>query len=993
MVLALRRDSIRAKGHNMAGIQEGPEVTDNQGTTAESPAPALPGGQPTQTLVVTSGASDEELTQTLVIVGTDDRRDATRLPMALVSLALLLVGLIGWAAGSSPAKGAGFTLFALIGFGSACTIAIRRRRWPALAFSAPLGFTIVLLVGFVLVEARIWAAGVPLFVIGVAVAASLNTWEVAKAIPRLASLHSFTAGGARTNTSPTSAHASPPATYERAALDSGIPRSETVRRRMVAAASALSGVGLLLCIWGAFLIKNFVPHGPGATLAALPPIWYLGIALVIGAVVVALVASGWVAGLAVATLQVAVTITPAIVYNLPRYSWTFKHLGVVEYVLRHGAVNPTLDIYQAWPAFFAGAAWVCHAVGISNPTVLARWWPPVTDVAIVFAMQHLAFRALGSVRRSWLAAAIVVVGNMIGQDYFSPQAAGFFLAVAVFAAVYKRRHERRGMGVSDWILVGAMVIAVAVTHQLSPYMIVGASVVLALFGLCRSRIVPVVALVSAGGWALLHFSVVKRYFNFNQFGDVATNALTKGFVAPGIHKSALIHYDSYAMALDAGLIGVMALLVLAQRRDKVHIALALCAASGTGLFLANSYGNEGAFRVVLFSLPWLAILCSDWNAATAPRLYWAPVVALPILLGSYLVADWGLDFMNVVRPNDLQVEQAFESKAPAGSRLYILGSYFPAKSTSRYYLFKYRSYPYIVTGSASKKKPSHLDRNIAGSQAVKFSAAESFDIFMQDAIPQRSTGLRKHRYFVVTGSAPEAASEELDHVKPAQYRALQSEFLRSKDWRLVSMSGHSVLLELTSFFYDARRPTVSGLDQDGQVLTLDRGIWQTLNPLHFSYQWEMCSSAPSHCTAIPGATHRRFRLRAAEVGHRLVVAVRVTDSKGNSKVVSASTYPIGKPFTPANVVAPSIVGSASKFGVLTVHVGKWQSPDKLRYKYQWEECATSTSTCTPLPRKTRAHLRMRYALEGHYISAIITATDEEGQSTQATAARVGPVVP
>lgn len=923
--------------------------------------------------------------------------DRGRLLTATVSLVLLLLGAVGWASGSSAAKWTGFTLFALIGFGSASVIALRRSFWSAPAFSAPFGMTIVFLVGFSLVETHAWSLGMPLFVVLVAVAAIVNLWEVIAAASSSTELR-----GRVQSLLPRGRQALPVAAQDDESLHAELSAGEGLllaarRRRMEGVAIASSGVGLSLCVIGSLAIHGLIPHGPGAVLAALPPLWYLGLALALGGVLLGLVTSGRAAAFGVVALQAVLTLTPAIVYALPRYSWTYKHLGVVEYVLRHGSVNPTVDIYQSWPAFFAGVAWICHAVGISNPTALARWWPPVVDMAVVCVMQRLAFRVLGDARRAWTATAVLVVGNMIGQDYFSPQSAGFFLAVAVFAAVYRRSDEPRGMDGLDWLVTAAMLVAVSVTHQLSPYMIFGATTVLAVFGLCRSRWVPVVAVASAGGWALLHFGVVRRYFNFSQFGNVASNALTKGFVAAGIHKAPLIRYDSYAMALDAGLIGVMAVLVLVQRRARLHVALALCAASGSGLFLANSYGNEGAFRVVMFALPWLAVLCADWDARTAPRLYWLPVISLPILLGSYLVADWGLDYMNAVRPSDLKMEQTFETNAHAGSRLYILGSYLPVKSTYRYSLFKYRSYPYIVSGRPSRVAPSkntaRVTRNLSSDQGVAFNPKVSFAIFMQSALPARSTGLRKHAYYVIAGGAPQAASEELGSSSPSQYEALVAQFLHSRDWKVVARAGHSYLFKLVSLFYDSSRPAITGLDQDGQQLTLDRGVWQSMNPLRYAYQWESCDAAGANCAPIIGATHERLHLTASDVGHRLKAVVTVVDSRGLVKQVTAGTYPIGKPFAPANMSPPSVVGQATKNGRLKVHLGKWQSPDALSFAYQWEECSSTTSTCTPLPGRTKPNLRMRYSYVGRYFTAVVTATDKEGQSSQVVTARVGPVAP
>lgn len=930
-----------------------------------------------------------------------DTPDRARLPLAVGSLMLLLLGLLGWAFGSAEAKAAGFVLFALIGFGSACVIGIRRVRWPALAFSAPLGLAFVLLMGFVLVEAKVWPAGTPLFAIAVAIAAAMHLSEVARALGARLPLHrsrrpvlSSVESAPMPSEGPESGsgspkHAAAPAPVPADSPDGSnglaLPTDEPVRlNRLKVATLALVIAGLAICLLTATTMQNFVPHGLGAVLTALPVVWYIGIAIVIAGVVVGIVASGWVAGVAVTALQLAVTLTPAIMFALPRYSWTFKHIGITKYVLFHGAVNPTVDIYQSWPGLFAGVAWVCHAVGIHDPTPIARWWPAVIDVAVLLAVQRLAFRILGDVRRSWLAAALVVVGNMIGQDYFSPQAAGFLISIAVFAAVYRRRSELRRLEAVEWVTVIGLVIAVVVTHQLSPYMIGAATTVLAVFGFCRSRLVPVASFVLAGGWALLHFNIVRRYFNFKQFGDLTTNVLTKGFIAAGVHKGPMIRLDSYAMAVDAGIIGILALLVLLQRRDKLHLAIAICAASGSGLFVANSYGNEGAFRVVMFALPWLAILASDWNAATAPRLYWLPAISLPLLLGTYLIADWGLDFMTVMRPGDLAAEQAFEMSAPAGSKLFILGNgYLPAKTTYRYDIFKFRNYPYIVTNP-------HLSPN----GTLRFSPRESFDTFMANVIPARKRVLHRTAYYVISASAPEAAAQELSLSTASQYAALTQQFLHSADWKVVAHTSTAYLFKLVSFFGDTVRPSILGTAQDGAVLTANRGAWPSLNALRFSYQWESCNEAGTGCLPIPGADHNSLELHAPEIGHRVLVMVRATDSRGLSRQApSKPSAVVGKPLPPAVIEAPTVVGTPARGGRLIVHVGKWHSPDKLHFLYQWEECTTSTSGCTPLSGRTKANLIMRKAYVGHYIRVVVTGVDQENQPTQVAAVPVGPVAP
>lgn len=894
-------------------------------------------------------------------------RDPFRLPVSIASLALLLLGLLGWAVGAPAAKATGFLLFALIGFGGAWLLALRKSEWPSLAFSAPLGLSFTILVGFVLVETRTWSAGTPLFIVAVVGAAALHVWEVLQAGRRwrMRGGHLGDWRHPRGVTASTS-----------------IVRHHQQRgrtRQWVAIGLALAG--LVACTASAAALHGFDPKGPSGLLGAISPAWYLGMALIVSGIIVGFSARAtWAIALPVLALQLALSLTPALVYTLPRYSWTFKHLGVTAYILLHGSVNPRIDIYQAWPGLFAGVAWLCHAVGIVNPIPIARWWPTVIDVLRLLVFQQLAVRVLRDSRRAWLASAILVVGNMIGQDYYSPQATGFFLVIAVFAVVYRRPRERRGLDAKEWVLVLGMVVAIVVTHQLSPYMLAGAVVVLALFGLSRSWLLPIVTFACAVGWALLHFTTVRHYFNFNQFGHIATNVLTRGQVRAAktttIHKAELIHLNAYVMATEVFVIGILALLVLAQRRTRVHIALAVCAASGVGLLLTNSYGNEGVFRVVLFALPWAAILCADWDSSAPRRLSWLPVAALPILLGGYVFVDMGLDYIYATRPGDLKAIQTFESTAPSGARLCILGrSYAPIKSSGRYNIYQYRDYPYVAYDGIHH-----------------FNVRTAYDDFLASCVPHTQHALRRRRFYAFGGQQPEANLIESGLATPKEYAALEARIASSGNWKLVQRTNTAQLYVLVSLFADSIPPSVTGDVQDGFRITASRGHWISLRKLRYAWQWELCTTSGKACTPILGADHPSFLLRAAEVGHRLRLIERVTDTKGVTRSVTTHmTGLVAKPNPPVEFIGPTVTGIAREGGRLVADGGRWRSPDHLTRRYQWEVCSSTGTGCTPIAGATKDSLGLKRTMLGHDLTVLVTVTDQEGQSTSATAPPIGPV--
>jgi hypothetical protein len=66
---------------------------------------------------------------------------------------------------------------------------------------------------------------------------------------------------------------------------------------------------------------------------------------------------------------------PAVIETEPRFATAWQHLGFIDYIDRTGSAVPDLDARWSWPGFFAGAAFVAKACGVSDLTEVIRWWP------------------------------------------------------------------------------------------------------------------------------------------------------------------------------------------------------------------------------------------------------------------------------------------------------------------------------------------------------------------------------------------------------------------------------------------------------------------------------------------------------------------------------------------------------------------------------------------------------------------------------------------
>lgn len=345
--------------------------------------------------------------------------------------------------------------------------------------------------------------------------------------------------------------------------------------------------------------------------------------------------------------------TTALVEDVARFEATWKHLGIVDYIIDTGTVNTRINAYFNWPGFFALAAFVTEVSGYQSLAGVVAW-SHVFFNALYLAPLIMIFRAITHDQRLiWLGVWFFYLSNWVAQDYFSPQAFAYFLYLVVLAILLRwfksesyqlpARYTALVRGVrarstifdhlSNYIAnrdapnnpatplqrMGLISIAIAVyaamvpSHQLTPIaalFVVGAFVV-------SGRITPRGMLTLMGVMVVTWmFFMAVPYFrghlesHLRSVGTVDQNVergVTGRFTGSADHVFVVHMRTFFTLA-----VGALAFLGALRRLWKGYwnLTLMLLIVASASLIAAQGYGGEMLLRVYFFALPGLVFFAA-----------------------------------------------------------------------------------------------------------------------------------------------------------------------------------------------------------------------------------------------------------------------------------------------------------------------------------------------------------------------------------------------
>ncbi len=505
---------------------------------------------------------------------------------------------------------------------------------------------------------------------------------------------------------------------------------QTERRSDVIIPVSLSVAGTTMWAAGVALTSEYDVGGLGL-LNALHPLFFIGI-ITLGA--------GFAYAITRPVLRPVVLVPQLLVMLFmlhgsvglieaePRFFSAYLHIGFIERITRAGATLPNLDARYSWPGSFSLAAMITQIAGLDSAKYFIRYAPVFFNAMYLAPLWVIVRSVTKSTRARWLMVWMFMLGNWVGQDYISPQALNYGLAITFIAILLRfytappqdhpdaRKPDaiRRGRHLTPrsqlfgydrveldkvepaitagWqrvSLLGMQLLifsVICMSHQLTPLFVMGITTLLVITRRCTLRSLPIMQVVIYLGWISLgadafwkgHLQTV-----LSSFGSVGQNVNSgvAGRLTGGDQRQ-LVLYSR--MGFAAVMVGLAAIGLFRRWRIGVRqkglIVATLAAIPVVGL---QSYGGEVVLRAYLFTLP-LLVVFGALAVFPVPGRLRRPAVATAIIavftaaiVPLFIVARYGNEEFERVDPQEAEAIRYVYANAPLGANLVAVSRNLP----------------------------------------------------------------------------------------------------------------------------------------------------------------------------------------------------------------------------------------------------------------------------------------------------------------------------
>ena len=485
---------------------------------------------------------------------------------------------------------------------------------------------------------------------------------------------------------------------------------ESSRERSSTVALSIIVIGLVLWVISLFSIDLSKVNGLGFAAAFTPLTWAALVLAIAGSLVTVYFvpttsANFW--RLMVGALSLAIAVihgTPMVLESAPRFFEAYNHVGFIDYIAQTGQHSVELNNRLSWFGAFGAGATLSGTAGLPHLFGAIRVFPWLFAMVILLPVHSILTKFVADQRARAAALLLFIIGNWIGQDYFSPQAIAYFMSMTTVALILhlapssgpsvrrlKAWWANRRSPVAPLILATLFTVAIVLAHQLSPVMLIAMVLVVVLSGATslRSFWLIVVAIFLTwftvggyffwGGHLALLFGVHQESNQSVSLTTIIAQNLTDRLQHGGL--------EFFVAIARVGLAGVYLSLgawsTWKGRRSRELRILGVLSIAPFFFLGATGYGGEALLRAVFFALPFLSGLIGILMLRVKPKKMTiiALVVALSLLASVTEIARYGNEKFERISADQLSTMEWFYNSIPTGSRVLYFGNAAPLNFT------------------------------------------------------------------------------------------------------------------------------------------------------------------------------------------------------------------------------------------------------------------------------------------------------------------------
>jgi hypothetical protein len=164
-------------------------------------------------------------------------------------------------------------------------------------------------------------------------------------------------------------------------------------------------------------------------------------------------------------LIIFLNFTPAFVEGTARFTTSYLNYQATDYIIQTGRLDPGSIWIHNWPSFSIVISAFAQLTGISGQSILLIY--PTIITFFIFMVLLVFFKTVfDDYNLIWLSIWFVLLGNWVGQEYFSMQSLAFVFVIIVLFLLFKSMKQKVQLRNSVLLLL-LLVFFVVSSHLLS----------------------------------------------------------------------------------------------------------------------------------------------------------------------------------------------------------------------------------------------------------------------------------------------------------------------------------------------------------------------------------------------------------------------------------------------------------------------------------------------------------------------------------------------